>query len=133
MIVKNLKELRELCEAVGDHVHLRENGKSKDGSFIDILIGMGTCGLAAGALETFEQLEIVLKKKGLNHVNVISVGCVGFCHMEPTVQVNIPGKEPVIYGRITHDQVEKLVNKVIIDGGFLQENYLIKSFRRAVI
>jgi NADP-reducing hydrogenase subunit HndB len=51
--------------------------------------------------------------------------------MEPTVQVNMPGREPLVYGKITKDVIGDLVEKVIIEKGYLEENLLISSFVKA--
>lgn len=131
MPIKSLEELRTLRDSLKKQVDLREKGETTD-NLIEVLVGMGTCGIAAGARDTFNRFLEVVENKELN-VKVISVGCIGFCHAEPTVQVNIPGKEPVIYGKITEDKVEEVVDTVIVKGDLLDENYLIKSFKKAVL
>lgn len=133
MAIKSLDELRKLRASLQGKVVLREKGEIEDSKLIEVLVGMGTCGIAAGARETFNKIHEIVSSKHLENVKVITVGCVGFCHSEPTVQVNIPGKEPVIYGKITEDKVEELVEKVIIKQELLEENYLIKSFNKAVV
>lgn len=133
MAIKSLEELRALRATLQNTVSLREKGEAADNSSIEVLVGMGTCGIAAGARDTFNKLLEVLDKKEINDVKVISVGCIGFCHMEPTIQVNIPGSEPQIYGKITEDQVDKLVDTVIVKKEMLDENFLVKSFKKAVI
>ena len=133
MAIKSLVELRKLRVSLKSQVDLRVKGESLDNETIEVLIGMGTCGIAAGARDSLDKLLQIVDEKELANVKIVKVGCVGFCHMEPTIQVNIPGKEPVIYGKITEDQVEKLVDVVIINGELLEENYLIQSFGKAVI
>ena len=133
MAIKSLKELRELRASLQNKVNLREKGEVEDSQLIEVLVGMGTCGIAAGARETFNKLLEVIAEKDLEDVKVVSVGCIGFCKEEPTIQVNIPGSEPVIYGRITEDKVNELVDTVIIKRELLDENYLIKSFTKAVV
>jgi len=133
MAIKSLDELRNLRASLQDKVVLREKGEVEDSKLVEVLVGMGTCGIAAGARETFNKIHEVVSAKNLEDVKVISVGCIGMCHSEPTVQVNIPGKEPVIYGKITKDKVDELVEKVIIKHELLDENYLIKSFNKAVV
>lgn len=133
MPIKSLEELKALRASLVNKVNLREKGEVADDVVIEILVGMGTCGIAAGARDTFNKFLEVLENKELKEVKVISVGCVGFCHAEPTVQINIPGSEPVIYGKITEDKVTEVVEKVIIKRELLDENYLIKSFNKAVV
>lgn len=133
MAIKSLEELRALREKFHKQVTFREKGETPDDSTIEILVGMGTCGIAAGARETFGKFLEVLDAKGLDTVKVISVGCVGYCQVEPTVQVNIPGKEPVIFGPITEKEVEELVDTVIIKNDLLDDKYIVKTFTKAVI
>ena len=132
MAIKSLAELRKLRESLKESVDLREKGESTSG-IIEVLIGMGTCGIAAGARDTFNELLNVLEAKDINNVKVISVGCLGQCTLEPTVQINIPGKEPVIYGKITDDRVNELVEKVIINNGHLDDNLVIPTFTKAEV
>ena len=133
MAIKSLDELRKLRSSLQNQINLREKGEVDDDKIVEILVGMGTCGIAAGARDTFNKLLQVSDAKKLDDVKIISVGCIGFCHSEPTIQINVPGKEPVIYGNITEDVVEKLVETVIEKGEFLDEHYLIKSFSKAVV
>ena len=132
MAIKSLDELRKLRASLQSKIELREKGEAPDADTPEILVGMGTCGIASGARDSFNKLLEVLNKKGHSEVKVISVGCIGFCHMEPTIQVNIPGMEPQLYGKITEDKVEELVETVIVKKEMMDENYLIKSFTKAV-
>ena len=132
MAIKSLAELRKLRESLKGSVDLREKGESTTG-MIEVLIGMGTCGIAAGARDTFNELLNELEKRNINNVKVISVGCLGQCTLEPTVQINIPGNEPVIYGKITDDRVSELVEKVIINQEYLDSDLVIPSFTKAEV
>jgi len=132
MAIKSLEELRALRASLQNSVDLREKGESIDGN-IELLIGMGTCGIAAGARDTFNALLELLDKKEINNVKVISVGCLGQCTLEPTIQVNIPGQKPVIYGNMMENRVEELVQKVIIEKGHLDDNIIIPTFMKAEI
>ncbi len=130
MAIKSLDELRKLRSSLQPKIDLREKGESTE-NIIEILIGMATCGIAAGARDTFNELLSIIDKKELHNIRVVSVGCLGFCSMEPTVQVNMPGREPLVYGKITKDVIGDLVEKVIIEKGYLEENLLISSFVKA--
>jgi len=132
MAIKSLEELRALRASLQNSVDLREKGESIDGN-IELLIGMGTCGIAAGARDTFNALLELLDKKEINNVKVISVGCLGQCTLEPTIQVNIPGQKPVIYGNMMENRVEELVQKVIIEKGHLDDNLIIPTFMKAEV
>ena len=131
MPIKSLEELKKLRVSLKQQVDLREKGESVNDT-IEVLVGMGTCGIAAGAGDTYNKFLTILKEKDLN-VDVILVGCVGFCHMEPTIQVSIPGEEPAIYGKVTEDIVETIVDTVIIKREILDDNLLVQSFKKAVV
>lgn len=129
MGIKSLDELRKLRASLKESVDLREKGESTS-NIIEVLIGMGTCGIAAGARDTFNELLNIIDEQKMNNVKAISVGCLGQCTLEPTVQVNMPGREPLIYGKITQDKVAELVKKVIVEKGYLDENLLIPPFSK---
>ena len=130
MAIKSLDELRKLRASLKESVDLREKGESTS-NVVEVLIGMGTCGIAAGARDTFNEFIKELENQKISNVKLISVGCLGQCSLEPTVQVNIPGREPLIYGKITEDRVSELIENVILKNGYLDENLLIPSFTKA--
>ena len=92
---------------------------------MQIIAGMGTCGIAAGAKETFAAILDTLDKKGIANVLVRQTGCMGLCHSEPTVEVLVPGMPAVIYGNVNaetgrliveeHIAGRKLLDKLICD------------------
>ena len=81
---------------------------------IQVIVGMGTCGIAAGAKETFSALLDTLTEKGLTNVLVRQTGCMGLCHSEPTVEVVAPGMPAVIYGKVDAATAKEIVEKHII-------------------
>lgn len=86
----------------------------------NVIVGMGTCGIAAGAKETFNAIIEELDAKGIGHVRVCQTGCMGLCHSEPTVEVIMPNMPAVIYGNVdavTGRQIvnDHIVNKHLID------------------
>ncbi len=130
MAIKSLDELRKLRSSLQSKIDLREKGESTDG-IVEILIGMATCGIAAGARDTYSELLSVIDELKLTNIRIISVGCLGYCSMEPTVEISMPGRESLVYGKVNKDVVRELVQKVIIEEGYLEENLLIKSFEKA--
>jgi NADP-reducing hydrogenase subunit HndB len=132
MAIKSLEELKALRNSLQQQVDLREKGEAPDAEMIEVLVGMGTCGIAAGARDSFNKILDVIAAKELRDIKVISVGCIGFCHMEPTVQVNIPGKEPVVYGKITEEIVEEFIDKVLLKREMMEENFLVESFKKVM-
>ncbi|MDX9784568.1 MAG: (2Fe-2S) ferredoxin domain-containing protein [Spirochaetia bacterium] len=94
-----------------------------EGKDIQIVVGMGTCGIAAGAKLTFDALVESLQKRGLeNKVLVRQTGCMGLCYVEPTVEVIAPGMPTVIYGKMTKDAADELVQKHLVEGKLLDNH-----------
>ncbi len=130
MTIKSFDELRKIREEYRYKVSLRQNNENT-GDMIEVLIGMATCGISSGARETLSTFKEELNRQGLSNVKVVTVGCIGYCHSEPTVQVNMPGQKPVLYGNVKKDKVHDIVEKHI-KGGKPVENMVLKvDFDRA--
>ncbi len=81
-----------------------------------IVVGMGTCGIAAGAREAWEELRKSVAEFGLEEeVLMKQTGCMGLCQVEPTVEIAVPGMPTVIYGRVTAEVAKRLVRKHIVE------------------
>ena len=91
---------------------LKRDPSNKDAQ---IIVGMGTCGIAAGAKETFNAIIEELDAKGISHVLVSQTGCMGLCHSEPTVEVIVPHMPVVIYGNVDAETGRKIVDNHIIN------------------
>jgi len=127
MPIKSLDDLKSLRDEQIQKVKLRESGEG-GGTEIEILVGMATCGIAAGSRAVLNTFVDLIQKEDLDHVKVIQVGCMGFCHSEPTVQVNFPGQEPVIYGNVDANIASEIIQKHIKQGTILDDHILIKSY-----
>lgn len=132
MSIKSLDELRKIRNEAMEKVDLRSKGE-QEGDIIEVMVGMATCGIAAGAREAMSTIMEEIKANNIDNVKVVQVGCLGFCHSEPTVQVNVPGNEPFLYGNVDTDTAKNIVNKHIVKGEILEDHILIKSFKRANI
>lgn len=130
MKIKSLDELIKLREDSIKKVNLRETGENA-GDTIELMVGMATCGIAAGARETLQALMEVIQEKGLSNVKLVQVGCLGFCHSEPTVQLNMPNQEPILYGNVDKKVAVKIVEDHIMNGKMVDNHILIKSFDKA--
>lgn len=130
MGIKSLDELKKIREEHAGKVKLRQHGESKEDK-IEILIGMATCGISSGARETLNEFVDEITSEKLDNVRVIPVGCIGYCHSEPTVQVNIPGKKPVLYGNVKKNKVHQIVEKHLKGGEPVTDLILKMDFERA--
>ncbi len=99
---------------------------------VTIAVGMGTCGMAAGAGEVYEALEDELKKANRTHsVSLISVGCYGFCYAEPMVEVRVAGKAPVQYGYIDPKTARAIVRRHVENEEILHDHVIKQEVRLA--
>lgn len=129
MSIKSLDELKTIRDEQQKRVNLRESGDGENK--IELLVGMATCGIASGARETLNALVDEINEQELDKVKVVQVGCLGYCHSEPTVQVNMPGEDPVLYGPITKDKVSDLIEKHIKNHEILEDLVINKNFDKA--
>ena len=93
---------------------------------IQVIVGMGTCGIAAGAKDTFAALVDTLTEKGLTNVLIRQTGCMGLCHSEPTVEVVVPGMPTVIYGHVDAVTAKAIVEKHILGKELISDKILDK-------
>ncbi|HPE89479.1 MAG TPA: (2Fe-2S) ferredoxin domain-containing protein [Spirochaetia bacterium] len=117
MTLEQLRKLRE--EKKGDMVKRDVEGKS-----VQIIVGMGTCGIAAGAKQSFDEIvKAVDEYKLSGDVIIRQTGCMGLCHVEPTVEVVMPGMPATIYGRVDAATARDIVVKHVV-GKTLVENHI---------
>ncbi len=123
--IKNLADLRKMKEGMLGKMSMRENSNSSE-AIIQIKVGMATSGIASGAKETMNYLITEIDKRQIKAL-VMQVGDMGYCHSEPTVEVTIPGKDPVVFGNVNIARAKELVEKYILNGelieGILPANY----------
>ena len=120
MAKMTLEDLRRMREEKQKAMEMRDSA-NKD---IQVIVGMGTCGIAAGAKETFTSLLDSLTEKGLTNVLVRQTGCMGLCHSEPTVEVVAPGMPTVIYGHVDAATAKDVVEKHIIGRQLIDDKIL---------
>jgi len=103
----------------------KEELKKREESGIQVIIGMGTCGIAAGAKNCLDAFTSGLAERNLtNTVTVRQTGCMGLCHSEPTVEVIVPGMPAVIYGNADAAVAKDIIQKHIIGRELLSGHIL---------
>ena len=115
--MKSLAELAKLREAALSQIHMRND--DQDG--VRIVVGMATCGIAAGARPVLSAFLEEVNKRKLENVAVVQTGCIGLCRLEPIVEVYLPGQEKVTYGKVTPEQVAKIVADHVVNGNVVTE------------
>jgi NADP-reducing hydrogenase subunit HndB len=119
MAKMTLEQLRQLREEKRQDIVRRE----VEGKEIQIIVGMGTCGIAAGAKQTFDEIVKALGDEGLgDKVIVRQTGCMGLCYVEPTVEVVMPGMPTVIYGKMTSETARDLVKRHLVERTLLDNH-----------
>jgi NADP-reducing hydrogenase subunit HndB len=112
MAKMTLDELRKLRGEKKAEMAKRDSS----GKTIQVIVGMGTCGISAGAKLTVDAFINEVNKQGLgSQVLVKQSSCMGMCSREPTVEIIVPGMTDVIYGDVKADVVPKVVKEHIID------------------
>ena len=125
MAVKSLADLKKMSSEFKNTVSLRENGDNVD-SLIQIKVAMATCGIASGAKEVMDFYLEELDKQGLKAV-VTQTGCMGYCYAEPTIEVKLPGKDPIVFGHVNVEKASEILERYIKNGelveGIIPVNY----------
>lgn len=110
-----MKSLEELM-AIRDKARAAMTDREGNGDGIRIVVGMATCGIAAGARPVLNAFVEEVAKRGLKNVTVAQTGCIGMCQHEPIVEVFEPGKEKVTYVKMTAEKVPEIVANHIVNG-----------------
>ena len=99
--MKTLQELEAIRQKTLNELNLRKN--REDG--IRVVVGLATCGIAAGARPVMAAFVEEINKRRLTNVTVSQTGCIGLCRLEPIVEVYLPGKEKVTYCKVTSEHI----------------------------
>ena len=125
--MKSLEELRALKEKMQNKVGIRDDGEAQ----IRVVVGMATCGIAAGARPVLAAFVEGVNKAGLaDTVMVSQTGCIGICQYEPVVEIFQAGKEKVTYVKMTPERAAEVIEKHI-KGGKIVEEYTFAAAQNA--
>lgn len=114
--MKTLQELEEIRKRTIDRVSQR-----MDRNTTRVVVGMATCGIAAGARPVLLAIMDAVKEMGLNDVVIAQTGCIGLCRLEPIVEVIRPGEEKVTYVKMTPEKAKRVVKEHILEGKVVKE------------
>jgi NADP-reducing hydrogenase subunit HndB len=112
--IKSLADLKQIKDKVQSQIKMRENSSHPD-QMIQIKVGMATCGIASGAKEIMNFFIEETEHQAIDAV-VTQTGCMGYCYAEPTVEVIVPGKDPLVFGYVTKKKAEEIIEKYITQG-----------------
>lgn len=113
--MKSLADLHALRDKLKKDLQLRQNSGTK------IIVGMGTCGIAAGAREVMSAILDELAVRHLNDVQVQQTGCIGMCEKEVLVDVLRPGEPRITYGKVCPEDVRKIIADHVVNGNIVEE------------
>ena len=110
--MKTLADLEAIRQKTLERVSLRKEGEQG----IRVVVGMATCGIAAGARPVMLSFVEEVQKRSLQHVTVSQTGCIGMCRLEPMVDVYVPGQEKATYVKVHPEMVGRIVAEHIVNG-----------------
>jgi NADP-reducing hydrogenase subunit HndB len=124
--ITSLADLKKLKEEVQSKIKLRENSQNPD-QMIQVKVGMATCGIASGARETMKFFVEELEVQAIDAL-VTQTGCMGYCYAEPTVEVILPKKNPVVFGFVNKAKAAEIID-VYIKKGQLIDGIIPVTFK----
>ena len=123
--IKSLADLKKIRDEQVSGLQTREKGEDAE-NLVQVKVAMATCGIASGARETMEFIIEELEKRGVDAI-VTQVGCMGYCYAEPTIEVKLPGSEPIVFGGVNREKADEIIEKYIKGGelvdGIIPVNY----------
>ena len=116
-MVKSLKDLEEVREKALSNLNIKK--EREEGT--RIVVGMATCGIAAGARPVLNEFEEQVQNSGLKDVAVLQTGCIGACRLEPIAEIFVPGQEKITYVKLNAEMVDRIVAEHIVGGNPVKE------------
>jgi len=118
-----IKSIEDLLEIKKNILNKRKNEEN----MIIIKVSLATCGIAAGGKHIKEYIIKKMNDEGIKNYIIKDVGCMGYCYLEPTIEVMLPGYQPVVFGRLDKEKIdeifEKYINRHEIVDGIVPINY----------
>ena len=123
--VKTLADLKRMKDQLKDSLDAREKGETAE-QLVQVKVAMATCGIASGAKDVMSFMIDAFKKRCVNGV-VTQTGCMGYCYAEPTIEVTLPGKDPVVFGEVNIKKADEIIEVYVKTGelvdGVIPVNY----------
>ncbi|HVN58798.1 MAG TPA: (2Fe-2S) ferredoxin domain-containing protein [Bacteroidales bacterium] len=123
--IMSLADLKKKRDELKSGLNLRVNAIDPE-THVQVKVAMATCGIASGAKEVMEFFIEQLDRRNIQGV-VTQTGCMGYCYAEPTIEVTLPGKEPVVFGYVNLKRADQIIERYIKTGelvdGIIPVNY----------
>ncbi len=117
--IKSIDDLKRIREEALKKQEVKSSSGQKQ-----IIVGMGTCGIAAGARDTMKAVLEKIESDNLSGIIVTQTGCIGLCEMEPILQVQIGDEPKVTYGKVTKEVATRIVKEHVLAGNIVKENLI---------
>ncbi|HKL74089.1 MAG TPA: (2Fe-2S) ferredoxin domain-containing protein [Clostridia bacterium] len=112
--MKTIADIKAIRDKMQAQILNRDNSDAN--AETRIVVGMATCGIAAGARPVFSELVEQVQNRGLRDVKVIRTGCLGMCKLEPIVEVFVPGEQKVTYIKVDSQKAKDIIAQHIVAG-----------------
>ena len=109
--MKSLEELKAIREKMKRQMEVRDS----DENTVRVVVGMATCGIAAGARPVMTAFLDEVERRGLSNISVSQTGCIGVCRLEPVAEVFVPGEEKVTYVKLRPEMVPAIVEQHLVN------------------
>jgi NADP-reducing hydrogenase subunit HndB len=123
--VKSLADLKKIKSELQSKLDLREKSENSE-KLVQVKVAMATCGIASGAKQVMDFMIEEFEKRGIDAV-VTQTGCMGYCYAEPTIEVTVPGKDPIVFGYVNIQKADMIIEKYVKNGelvdGIIPVNY----------
>ncbi len=114
--IKSLEDLKRVREEA-----LEKRSKTATSGKAQVIVGMGTCGIAAGARETMKAVLDYIETENLEDILVSQTGCIGLCEQEPILQVVRGEEEKVTYGKVTPEVAARILKDHVAEGNIVKD------------
>lgn len=125
--ITNLEDLRKIRQKMQPETISGHTGKDA-AKLIRIKVAMATCSIASGSRETLNYIVDELDKRNLE-ATVTQTGCMGYCYAEPTIEVTLPDREPVLFGYVDVKKADEIIEKYV-KGGMLVDGIIPVNYKR---
>ncbi len=105
--VKSLADLKKMRDDLQSKIKIRGTGDHAE-SLVQVKVAMATCGIASGAREVMNFLIDALDKRRIESI-VTQTGCMSYCYAEPTIEVTLPGSDPVVFGNVDLEKADEII------------------------
>ena len=117
--IKSLDDLKRVREEALE----KRRVKSASGQ-VQVIVGMGTCGIAAGARDTMKAILEFIEKSATTGIIVTQTGCIGQCEKEPIVQVVIGDQPKITYGKVNPEVARRIMQEHVTDGKVVSDHVI---------